>query len=47
MVEQVLSNKSKFGFVHYLPHRPVITEDKVKIKIHIVIDARATNSDTL
>ncbi|XP_065675638.1 uncharacterized protein LOC136091853 [Hydra vulgaris] len=43
-VEQVLSNNSKVGLVHYLPHRPVIREDKVTTKMRMVFDASATNS---
>ncbi|XP_065639741.1 uncharacterized protein LOC136072548 [Hydra vulgaris] len=43
-VKQVLSNKSKVGLVHYLPHRPVIREDKVTTKLRIVFDASAPNS---
>ncbi|XP_065653029.1 uncharacterized protein LOC136080340 [Hydra vulgaris] len=44
-VEQVLSNKSKVGLVHYLPHRPVIRNDKDTTMMRIVFDASATNSD--
>ncbi|XP_065672035.1 uncharacterized protein LOC136089870 [Hydra vulgaris] len=43
-VKQVLSNKSKVGLVHYLPHRPVIREDKVTTKMRMVFDESATNS---
>ncbi|XP_065665633.1 uncharacterized protein LOC136087055 [Hydra vulgaris] len=32
------------GLVHYLPHRPVIREDKVTTKLRIVFDASATSS---
>ncbi|XP_065672138.1 uncharacterized protein LOC136089963 [Hydra vulgaris] len=44
-VEQTLSNKSKVGLVHNLPHRPDIREDKVTTKMRMVFDASATNSD--
>ena len=43
-IEQVLSHKSKVGLVHYLPHRPVIREDKATTKMRIVFDASATIS---
>ncbi|XP_065671999.1 uncharacterized protein LOC136089837 [Hydra vulgaris] len=38
-IEKVSNFKSNIGDIHYLPHRPVIREDKLTSKMRIVFDA--------
>ncbi|XP_065667931.1 uncharacterized protein LOC136088182 [Hydra vulgaris] len=40
----IIEKVSNIGDVHYLPHRPVICEDKLTSKVRIVFDASACTS---
>ena len=42
-IEEVMS-PSKLGEIHYIPHHPVIRDDKTTRKIRIVFDASARNN---
>ncbi|XP_065658085.1 uncharacterized protein LOC136082596 [Hydra vulgaris] len=44
IIEKVSNFESNIGDVHYLPHRPVIREDKLTSKVRIVFDASACTS---
>ncbi|XP_065665684.1 uncharacterized protein LOC136087106 [Hydra vulgaris] len=44
IIEKVSNFESNIGDVHYLPHRPVIREDKLTSKVCIVFDASACTS---
>ena len=41
IIEQVSNHSAVTGNVHYLPHRPIVREDKVTTKIRMVFDASA------
>ncbi|XP_047132421.1 uncharacterized protein LOC124811158 [Hydra vulgaris] len=42
VIEEVNNHKIKFGNVHYLPHRPVVRDDKSTTKVRMVFDASAS-----
>ena len=39
VIEPVIENAKVLGQVHYLPHRPVLREDKITSRIRIIFDA--------
>ena len=43
IIGEVIS-PGKLGETHYIPHHPVIRDDKVTTKIHIVFDASARDN---
>ncbi|XP_065654791.1 uncharacterized protein LOC136081405 [Hydra vulgaris] len=42
VIEKVNNHEISYGDVHYLPHRPVIRDDKSTTKVRMVFDASAT-----